>query len=372
MSKLVVLGDPHLSAETAWQKETGKRIIRWLHNQDFNHPDNSLIILGDLVDKYATSPPSNDLITEFLMTCRFSKVHLLVGNHDISKMEEDDYQYVSYRFASRIDPNKFIIHEYPDVFNCQGLDIASLPFYTAPTHSLVDLELSSNPMERWDIDWTYEWDLVIVHHFLTQTMDNSPIPRELTVDAHSLLPKAQKIMAGHIHVADSSPDEYLGSLYPKKIDEMGQRFYWIHDEDGWHKHHTPRFCELYSIKYGEKLPYEVTEDRLPVYTITQSPSEDKVRDYYGDKAYIRKIITSWDNIRQGQGFGDMSPEHYSIDQEKGMISKNELMDMFEKVLLEEEQEWKKFEVTRDILEDAIDLIKQTPTNNKEEEHAAAN
>ena len=358
MSKTLVLGDPHLSAEMDWQAETGRRIIKWLEGLEINNENNELILVGDLVDRYAFSPPSINLVVQFLRACRFHTVHMVVGNHDISQMEEESQQYVAYAFAPQMD-SRFKIYEYPTTFKSSGLDVVTLPFYIAPTHSLVDLKPESSPMERWGIDYTKSYDVCIAHHFLKNSLSKN-IPEELAVDVEALLPNVKKTLAGHIHTAELSPDQYTGSLYPKKIDEEGMRFYWVYDSDTdkWKKWPTPKFCELHTITYGEKIPYEITENRLPVYSVIKAPSKEKAFDYYKGQGYIRKVFTSWDNIRGGQGFGEMNPAYYSMNNQ-AMIPKHELLSRFETLLLEEQQEWKKFEVTKDTLKKAVDVIKRT-------------
>ncbi len=355
MSKLWALGDPHLSAETEWQHAVSLEVIEWVKNHPYNQPGNEAILAGDLIDKYHSSPPTHELIVSFLMAFKTSKVHIVVGNHDIDKdILSETGQSIAYNYASHLG-EKYIMYPYPQEFEALGLECVALPYYKAPTHCLVDLKSGSQPLSKYNIDAQKPYDLCMAHHFLYEEKRTN-IPEEVTLDVWKMLPNTKLILSGHVHVADSLPDNYLGSLYPKKIDEHGLRFTWVYDSDTkqWLKEEMPLLCELISIKYGEPLRAASSSIALPVYTITHCPSPDKARAYYGDQVYIRKVVSSWEHIRTNQDFATIDEARYKSE---GLISKEELMERFEQMVLDDASEWKKVDVSKDVLIAAVNFIK---------------
>ncbi len=381
MSKVWVLGDAHLSAETKWQAVISKNVVDWIRSHELNVEENEVILAGDLIDKYGSSPPSHHLVLQLLTAFKCHKVHVVVGNHDIEKTESGTGQNLAYAYIDTLSSpeRQYLLYEYPSVFKAGNLNCLAIPYYKAPTNSLVDLKHipdgHSSSLEKWGIDYSdkCEYDLCIAHHFVSHDKA-SFVPEEVTVDLRKLSRDskihAKKVLAGHVHVSDSDPDVYLGSLYAKKIDEQGQRYYWVHDGSKWHKYVMPTLCTFISVKYGEKLPeIDLDSDPLstPVYTITQCPSIDKAHHYYGDDVLIRKVVSSWDHISKQQEFSDIDPSLYSGSRE-GMISKLELMSRFEKMVLDDASEWKKVDVSKDTLEKAVTFIRELAvktTNNKD-------
>lgn len=363
MSKLWVLGDLHLSGETPWKSAVSRNVIDWVANHEYNSPENEILLAGDLIDKYHASPASHNLVIQFLTSLQASKIHIVVGNHDIEISA--DGQSLAYEYARSLGSH-IHVYEYPIEIQSKGLQILALPFYKGPTHSLVDLKKpvqgdSQHPLDRWHLKADKAYDLAIVHHFL-KAPSQSHIPDEITLDMDYLVPNAKKVLAGHVHTADSLPDKYLGSVYAMKVDEQGQRYHWVYDEDTkrWMRYKTPVFCELKTVKYGEKLPQANNPEAIPVYTITQCPSVEKARSYYGNEPYIRKTVSSWDHIRTNQEFSEIDRERYNG---AGMISKEELMGRFEEMVLSDVEEWKKKDITQDTLKAAVKFIRDISQDN---------
>lgn len=353
-----VLGDLHLSGETEWQSAVSNKVIDWVHEHEYNNPSTEVILAGDLIDKFHSGPRSHYLVMKFLAGLKTSKVHIVVGNHDIEKDESETGQILSYEYASLFSHSnvEYALYSYPTEFTAAGLSCIAIPFYKAPVHSLVELK-EKNPLAKYGIDADKEFDLCIGHHFV-EDKKQGHIPEEIKIDFKKLVPNAKKLLAGHVHVADSLPNTYLGSLYAKKIDEQGQRYHWVYHSDmqEWHRHKVPVFCELVSVKYGEQLPPVKHKNALPVYTITQCPNPEKARSYYGPDVYIRKVVSSWEHIRTNQDFAEIDPSLYQNTQE-GMISKKELMSKFEQMVLDDAAEWKKVDVSKDVLTSAVQFIR---------------
>jgi len=353
MSKLWILGDFHLSGESPWQEAVSNKVIDWIRDHELNDPDNEILLAGDLIDKYNASPRSHYLVLKFLTSLRAKKIHVVVGNHDIEKSPEG--QTLAYEYA-KVLGESIHVYEYPQIITSMGLNILVVPFYKAPIHSLVDLKPyeDTHPLEKRGIDPNTPFDLVLVHHFV-KSSTQTQIPDEITIDMDYLTPNAKKVLAGHVHIADALPEVYLGSLYAKKIDEQGQRYYWVYNYNTlkWQRFKTPVFCELKSVKYGEKLPTPMYKDAIQVYTITQCPSIEKAQLYYGPEVHIRKTISSWDHIRTNQEFSEIDRARY----DGGMISKEELMSKFEDMVLSDVEEWKKKDISQDTLKAAVRFIK---------------
>ncbi|MCA1800090.1 MAG: metallophosphoesterase [Actinobacteria bacterium] len=367
MSKLWVLGDPHLSAENEWQAAASRKVIDWVESHPYNKEGNVTLLAGDIIDKYHSAPPTHHLVMKFLMAFK-TQVIIVVGNHDIEKTAANSNgQSVAYEYIKEMGDH-FTMLEYPSTFKVFDLECIALPFYKAPVHSLVDLR-GKDPLRKYGIDNEKAYDLCIAHHFLYEERRTN-IPEEVTLDVWSLLPNTKLILSGHVHVADSLPNNYLGSLYAKKIDEQGERYTWVYDSvtRKWLREVMPAMCSLISVKYGEALP-KPKGDALPVYTITHCPSPDKARAFYGNDVFIRKVVSSWEHIRTNQDFASIDSERYSSE---GLISKEDLMYKFEQMVLDDASEWKKVDVSRDTLIEAVNFIKKASLETKEDANVLTN
>ena len=359
---VLILGDPHLSGETLWQLEVGNRLVDWAKTYPGFGPQSEVLILGDLVDTYASSPQTTTLVTAFIaaLHSRIKRLVILVGNHDIEKDERRATgQHVAYEYLQVFFPSIEII-EHPREFQLGSLSCVALPFYGAPEHSLLELQREEgkpSPLIKYGIDPAKSYDFIAAHHFLRSAAKRSRIPEELSVDVEALFDAPQgKVIAGHIHTANSSPDEYTGSLYPLKIDEKGLRYIFAFTNGEWVREPMTTICDLLSVKLGDTLPKPV-KDILPVYTITHCSSVEVARSEYGSDILIRKTVSSWDNIRKGQGFSDLGSNEHGLDG----LTKRSILDRFKVILLDEEQDWVKFDATRDILEEALALIESAMT-----------
>jgi DNA repair exonuclease SbcCD nuclease subunit len=359
-----ILGDIHLFAETPWQLEVGKSIINWISSHELNREDTEVIILGDVIDKFKSLPPTHNLIISFLKAFKCSKIHLIVGNHDINKMPHSDfekYQWIAYFYAQELG-SQYIIYEYPQKFNIGNISFLALPYYLAPTFCLNDYsdkELFKKVHPQVDLDQPV--DVVVAH-----VADiNSGFPSGTCINIENLVGKDPLKILGHIHVADSSKDkiQYTGSLYTLRTNEKGQRYYWYYKDGSWDRKEVPLFCDLLSVNYGDPLPLSKYKDALPVYTIFNCPFEERARQMYGKDIFIRKTISNWESIRKSKemDFG----ENISF---VNILTKKDLINLFRKEMIEEKKEdfiggKNSFGENKSLILKALNIIDSCITNN---------
>ena len=336
-SNIWILGDPHLLGETPWNAAVARKMIKWIKSHPLNIPTTEIIITGDLVDKFSSLPPTHDLVIEFLKAFRTSKIHLVVGNHDVDKMSGFDSvvtkgkgQMIAYPYVDKLfgdSPVQCKIYEYPEAVNICGLTVLMLPYYKAPSHCLDDYNSRDVFYKKYPELANIKIDLMVGH-----IIDSSSgLPPINCVDVFKLLyPNEPMIVLGHLHAGQVSFEtrlNYTGSLYGLKIDERGPRYEIIYDAEKrvWSSNDIPVFSEMISVKYGESLPQPKLPSTIPVYTIFNCASDDKARKLYGDDVFIRKTISSWEFLQKNK--------ELEVDADRvnfAFLSKEALIGEFEK------------------------------------------
>lgn len=329
-----VLGDPHLHGDSHWQWETAIKIIEWIEQHPFNNKDTHAIVLGDIVHQFKALPPTHTLVLRFLQAFKCPKVFLLVGNHDIDKMpgtgvQKERSQYVAYDYVVSLDPKKFVLMEYPQLFEIGALRALALPYYVAPTHCIGDYSSKEQFQEKWPR--VLEQQLKRVDFVIAHAADvSSGLPPGACINVRALV-DAPLIILGHIHTANMSEGsvQYTGSLYPLKIDEKGERYQWFYDAENakWLSYPVPVFCDLLTARYGDPLPKSQHKEALPVYTIYNCASEERARQMYGPDVLIRKLVTSWEHLKKS---ADIDLNTSAI---VPFLTKEELLQQFEEDVL---------------------------------------
>lgn len=368
----IVLGDPHLSGETTWQLKVSQHIIEWTAQLELIGSETDVLVLGDVTDKYLANPITHDLVAHFISTLarRARTVHILVGNHDISKKDEVSLaaqeQYVSYAYLKRFLPNVHI-YEKPCEFTLADLRCVAIPYYYTPRHSLIDLSDFSEgrrPLRDYGIDDSAEFDFVAAHHFLRKGANNIRIPVEVSVDVDKLfLTPPKKIVSGHVHTLHANPEQYTGSLYPLKSSEQGVRVYWTYTHnEGWSYHQLTPFCELLSVEFGQPLPEPSEPTAIPVYTITNCSSKAQARHKYPN-ALVRKTVSTWDSIRK-----DSKLTTATVGQSAAGLNKRDILKSFRKDMLTSEAV-NTFDASQEVLDASFELIYNAIAENEEGSNA---
>lgn len=214
-----------------------------------------------------------DFVERFVNSSRFDRIHIVVGNHDIKR--RDGIVQLAYEFLR--DRPKVRIYDRPTSVTIQDKLCLMLPHYIAEGAELPMIENYSSLYKR----YREKFDIV-VGHFMEESMSFGMTDTIRNIDKLSY----KHLCLGHLHIR-TNPEIYIGSVYANKINEGDDsRAAWI-IADTKTEERLPVFCDYFTVRYPEALP--ATNAKVPVYTITNCPSEKLARLQYGNIA-IRKVI----------------------------------------------------------------------------------
>ena len=303
MSKIVILGDIHLSDTSDYKRATSESFLDWFSSWKHNNPDNYLILTGDIVDICLLTGKVTDYLERFVASSRFKEIHICVGNHDKKKIMGMDQ--LAYEFYAR-KPGVYYYTEISEVV-IGGRTVLMLPYYLGTnSQGLSMTEFYSHLHE--DPVYSKRHDLVVGHFCNEEFSFSGSSDTVLNVDKLQKL--NGKVCLGHIHTRAISPELFIGSVWAcKKNENDPTRAAWIMDESGeWKEETLPIFCEYLEVSYPDPLPK--SKSAIPIYTILNCASEQTARTQYGD-IFIRKTVLS-DREVKGNGASLVS-----IDSVKG-------------------------------------------------------
>lgn len=277
---ICVLGDIHFRDDKDYFRSTCESFLDWFKNWSYNSLENTLILAGDLVEKNLLTGVVTDYLERFSNYSRFKEIHIVVGNHDLKKV--NDIPQLSYEFYSQ----KKNIRFYKEISEIEIEDkrILLLPYYKGLNDKGLSMrDFYSNLYQ--DSEYQKHYDLVVGH-----VLEPSVSP-DTAVDCISNLEKLDctRVCLGHVHTKDSNPSLYLGSVFAGKKNENGSRTYLIIDKDVYREEKLPLFNEFLTVVYPQSLPRSKALN--PIYTILNCNNETTAKELYKN-VYIRNVVSS--------------------------------------------------------------------------------
>lgn len=269
---IVSLGDLHFRADYPWFRNSAESFLEWFETWTLNNSNNTLILLGDIVDKSINGGIVIDYIERLVNSSNFLEIYIVAGNHDFKRVN-GVYQ-LAYDFLNRRN-NVHIIREMVDI-EIEDMTCLFLPHLVptvkipAPSKYYSDLYKSRKTKA----------DIVFGH------IQDKSFPGESVANLDKL---ANHICLGHIHVRVNS--SYLGSVFPQNYSENGERICRIYKASGKRvaidvqDEVLPTFLDFKTIEYGGDV---VKDNALnSVYVIHNCPPDHLLDSKY-DNIYIRK------------------------------------------------------------------------------------
>lgn len=278
---ICILGDIHFNASKDYFRAICEAFLEWFKSWKMNNPSNSLILAGDLVQDSVNGGIVVRYLELFYQYSRFKEVHVVVGNHDLKKV--NSISQLAYDFYK--EKENFFVYETATEVTIDSRKALMLPYFTGLNRdgvSMVDMysNIYDNP------SFTNNYDLV-VGHFCGEDM---AFPG--AVDCIKNLDKLTgRVCLGHVHTRHTNPDRYIGSVYAGNKNENDYtRSAWILDNNGnWSEEKLPLFNEYFTITYPAKLPK--TSALVPIYTVLNCASDSVALQHYG-KIFIRRTTIS--------------------------------------------------------------------------------
>lgn len=292
------LGDIHFNASKDYFRAICEAFLEWFNNWELNHPTNTLVLAGDLVQDSVNGGVVVRYLERFFQYSRFKEVHIVVGNHDLKKVH--NISQLAYDFYK--DKPNFYVYEEASEVDIDGYKALFLPYFLGVNKEGLSMsEYYSNIHNNSSFSNNYDF---VVGHFCGP--DNA-FPG--AIDCIENLEKLSgRVCLGHIHTRHINPNRYLGSIYANhKNENDSKRAVWILDEGTWREERLPIFNEFITVNYPDDLPE--SNAIVPIYTILNCNSEATARDRYGD-VFFRKTTVS--NTDSNKSFDDLDVQFSNI------------------------------------------------------------
>lgn len=277
MAKLHVFGDVHFSALNEWNYQAGAKFISWFKTVFIPSVscDDTILFLGDITEKDCNPGDVIDQVAELFMAASnvFKMTYIIMGNHDL-KLYKESPQY-SIKFINRFN-NVKVIKDITDL-DINGLKVRCCPHMRIPGMSINDYYSKYN----WD---DYEEADITVGHWNKFNPKNK---MARGVDISNM--KSKIFCLGHIHTRED--EDYVGSIYPNKDSEMGERVYKSFEKIGNDinviETKLPTFLDYLKVDYPNKIE-DTTDDTIHVYEVNNCRSLTEAQRYYAPK-FVNKV-----------------------------------------------------------------------------------
>jgi calcineurin-like phosphoesterase family protein len=284
---LYIIGDLHLSAMNPWNYEISENFIKWFETwvANIKKEDSNphLLWLGDITEKDVNPGDVIDQEFRIFQICsnNFITTHVIMGNHDI-KLYRQKAQH-SLKFLRNF-PNVSVVDKPIDV-NISNTKVRMLPHVRVQGRTLS--EYYSTMTFRTDVD-------LVVGHW-NKYDPSSPIQGGVKTDNM----RTKALCLGHVHTR-TDPD-YTGSVFPNKVDEIGQRVIKVFNDGAFVKEiELPQFVSYDSIEYPKEI-VEPQDGKVHIYTVEGISNITAAKSFYKDH-FIRGVLSKKIDKDQTTGF----------------------------------------------------------------------
>lgn len=279
---IIAIGDLHLSDARPWSYEVSKKIVDYIVGSEYNTPDNTLVLLGDLTESAFLSGFLYDLLLSLFIGLKYKTVVIVAGNHD-KKANKQGKLVLSYKFLQNKNLNKLFPNSNIIVVDSLiEMEIEHQRCLVMP-YVFSDSGYDFSYYENLPEEYHKEYDIIFGHF-----SDNSDMSfKEKTIDVSYL--KTKYWCLGHQH---NPSKNYIGSVIPNSVSEANKkRHIWSFEKTGdklVRKYiPIPNICDYYTATFPDPLP--IVDSENPIWTIVNCASEDIAKDNYGD-IYILKTL----------------------------------------------------------------------------------
>lgn len=274
---IAILGDWHLSSRKTYHRDIAEATLEWFASWHYNKSGNILIHVGDLVDSAVNGGLVIEFVERFANTSKFDHIYIVVGNHDVKR--RDGIPQLAYSFLER-RPDVTLVAS-PREYDIDGVRTLLMPHFIPGPGQESMKDFYSSIADH----FPGPFDLA-VGHFNDDTV-GALSGTGAIANLHRL--NTTHLCLGHIHKR-VHPERYIGSMFATRVNEVdSSRAAWLIDTNTKTKTEEllPVFVEYSTVEYPNPLP--APTGIVPVYTISNCPSEEVARQTYGD-INIRKIV----------------------------------------------------------------------------------
>jgi hypothetical protein len=288
MGKIIVVGDIHLRDKHPYYEQAVDILNSIFSNDSYNNADNTLLFLGDLVEKISASYELIQIYVDlFLNKSKFKSIKILKGNHDSALLRDSNNNITHSTVLSVFTP--FSNVEIIDTWKVETIGELKLLFLPHYDHEGTELKPLEEVYSNLHKELTDTFDYAFTHvedetnHFGTKYCDLSKL-------------HVKQYLNGHIHIENlSTGGRYLGSPgFNSSAEKEKTPYIAIIDiEAKTHKlEKVERLVSYLEVTYPNALPS--TDIKYPIYTVFDSIDKQETIDYYSKQIptfYCRKVFS---------------------------------------------------------------------------------
>lgn len=287
-NKIIVVGDLHLRDKKPYFNQTIHILESIFNNEEYNNPDNILLLLGDLIEKINASYEIVQVYIDlFLNKSKFKIIKILKGNHDSALLKDSNNDITQSTVLSVFTPFKNV--EVIDSWGKETIDNIKVLYLPHYDHEGTDKEPLETVYSRLGNEITEEFDYGFTHvedetsHFGSKFCDLSKL-------------KVKQYLNGHIHTQNiTEGGRFLGSPgfnsssekdkapYIAVIDTISKKYELVAVE---------KYIDYLEVIYPNEPP--ISKRPYPIYTIFDSLDKEESISFYSKKIspfYCRKVFS---------------------------------------------------------------------------------
>lgn len=313
---MIIVGDIHLNSNNDIKYKQGKLFFEWLEKQEFNCKNETLLLLGDVVEMNVSYECLGYLINK-LTSYNFKKIIWVQGNHET--LLNDSVLNMFHSFTNIELITDVTLYKDEDL----NKTFLMLPHKEITMNGGISIYEEYSNLYKTTIN---EFDYCVGH--ITDESQNFGDGK--FCDLSKL--KVNKYYLGHIHNQTfKNGGRYLGSATKNSsVEDIQKYIVWIKNNEDIIIE-VPNFMSYVTIDYGEELKINTP---LALVQVNNAPTKfDVEKTYKKDNIGFTKILTKRNNIMNSETVINTVDEDKLFDEfarEKNLS--NSVIDICKKVL----------------------------------------
>lgn len=290
-NKIGVIGDLHLTDKDPYWLEISKYRVKSIIDSVYNNDTNTLILLGDLLDKALINSEIVDLLLYLFENLKYKNIYIIHGNHTYYYHKERDIDISTIKILKNRFDNIKIIENKEEAFTIEGIKFLGLPHLKS---RMIEGKTMKQYYEDLPEDIKKDYYDFIVGHIADKTNTTFGHFSDISYLNYG------KIVLGHIHIKNGNS---LGSYdINSRTEKEKDSYIGIIDIESkeYSEEKLERITDYFSITYDISLEDLKSESRFketkfPILDIYSTPTKiealEKFKDFYIGEVYLKEYDT---------------------------------------------------------------------------------
>lgn len=289
-NKIIVVGDIHLRDKNPYYDQAIEILNSIFDNREYNNEKNTLLFLGDLIEKINASFEIVQVYVDLFMNkSKFKMIKILKGNHDSALLKDSNGVITHSTVLSVFTP--FSNVEIIDSWKMEKVDNISLLYLPHYDHEGTDkkpLTIVYSELYKELEDKSFDYGFTHVedetNHFSSKYCDLSKL-------------KVKQYLNGHIHTENvTKGGRFLGSPGFNSYSEKDKTPYIAIIDTNTKDYELiemPKNIEYIEVNYPDNIP-EKKSSKFEVFTVFESIDKQETLNFYSKQRspfYCRKVYS---------------------------------------------------------------------------------